>query len=263
MQRSVVRDGVVLHVTDRDGQASPVVILHGLAGSSREMEATAAALGSHRVLSIDSRGHGQSTRRPSDVSRQAHVADVVHVIETVIGGPVTLVGQSMGGHTALLVAAVRPDLVDRLVLLEAGVGGDGTEHSREGIRDFFASWPRPFTDQAQAQSFLGDSPIGRAWLADLEERPDGFWPRFDTDVIVETIAYVDAQARWEEWSGIDVPTLAVFARNGMFNAAARSEFVARGRQVERVDLIAGSHDAHLDAFALWIEAVSTFIDEGS
>lgn len=139
------------------------------------------------------------------------MADVVHVIEAVIGGPVTLVGQSMGGHTALLVAAARQDLVARLVLLEAGVGGDGTEHSRERMRDFFASWPRPFTDRTQAQSFLGDSPIGRAWLADLEERPDGFWPRFNMDVIMETIADVDAQARWEEWSGIDVPTLAVFA----------------------------------------------------
>lgn len=49
----------------------------------------------------------------------------------------------------------------------------------------------------------------------------------------------------------------------MFNAAARSEFIARGRQVKRVDLVAGSHDAHLDAFAPWIEAVSTFIDEES
>ena len=45
-----------------------------------------------------------STTRPGDLSREAFVADVIHVIESAVGGPVALVGQSMGGHTAMLVA---------------------------------------------------------------------------------------------------------------------------------------------------------------
>jgi pimeloyl-ACP methyl ester carboxylesterase len=252
------RDGVDLFMTDRDGTGSPVVILHGLAGSSLELEDTASALAPHRVVTLDSRGHGRSTRRPDDVSREAHVADVVHVLETVVNEPVTLVGQSMGGHTALLVAAARPDLVSRLVLLEAGAGGDGTAATRKAMYDYFASWPRPFADRGQAAFFLGDSAIGRAWLADLEEREDGWWPRFDADIMIATIEHVDAEARWPEWSRIEAVTLIVFAPGGMFDAAARDEIVSKGRHVERVDLDAGSHDAHLDAFPQWIIALNDF-----
>lgn len=260
-QFTVARGPVVLHVTDKVGPGSPVVVLHGLAGSSTEMAATAAALGQHRVVTLDARGHGRNTRYPDDVSREAHVADVVHVIEAVIGDPVTLVGQSMGGHTALLVADARPDLVRQLVLLEAGVGGDGSEKSRETMRRFFDSWPTPFADIAEEQSFLGTSALGRAWAADLEERADGLWPRFDTDVVIRTIACVDARPRWDEWSRIDLPTLAVFGKDGMFDSATKDEFVSRGRQAKRVDLSGGSHDAHLDAFPSWIETLSAVLRE--
>src|SRR5258707_231759 len=120
----VRRDGVVLSCL-RDGAGEVVVLLHGLAGSAQEMLPTAkAVLPNYRVIAIDQRGHGHSSRRPGDVSRRAYVDDVVAVVaELAGGGPVTLVGQSMGGHTALLVAGWHPDLVRRLVLVEAGVGG--------------------------------------------------------------------------------------------------------------------------------------------
>jgi len=38
--------------------------------------------------------------------------DVIHLLESVVGEPVALVGQSMGGHTAPLVASAWPDLID-------------------------------------------------------------------------------------------------------------------------------------------------------
>ena len=255
----VRRGSVELHVTDTGGDGSPVVLLHGLAGSSTEMGPTAAALTGHRALTIDARGHGRSTRVPADTSREAHVADVVHVIETVVGEPVALVGQSMGGHTAMLVAADRPDLVNRLVLLEAGVGGDGSAESRADLHRFFSSWPRPFATEADARARLGDAALSRAWFDDLERRPDGLWPRFDIDVMVETIKHVDAGPRWDEWCRLELPTLAVFGANGMFSAAAQLELVARGHRVSRVELDGGSHDAHLDAFAQWMSVLSPFL----
>jgi hypothetical protein len=47
----------------------------------------------------------------------------------------------MGGHTAILTAASSPELVGRLVPLEATVAG-GTDPKRLG--DWFRSWPLPF-----------------------------------------------------------------------------------------------------------------------
>ncbi|MDN5894604.1 MAG: alpha/beta hydrolase, partial [Nocardioides sp.] len=106
--------------------APVVVLLHGLAGHAREWSRTIDALdGEHKVVAVEQRGHGGSTRRPDDVSRQAHVDDVAAVLNDLHTDDVVLVGQSMGAHTAMLVAAHYPRLVDRLVMVEGGLGGEG------------------------------------------------------------------------------------------------------------------------------------------
>ena len=256
-----IRNGdVELSYLASNGTGSPVVILHGLAGSSREFVPTAEALTEHRVIVVDARGHGRSTRRPVDVSREAHVSDVVRVIEAVAGEPVALVGQSMGGHTAMLTAAARPELIERLVLLEVGSGGDGTAESRRELAAFFESWPVPFSNDRAAADFLGNTPLAHAWAADLERRDDGLMPRFDADIMMTTLAHVDARPRWTEWESVSAPTLALFADNGMFAPSVKDEFVARGRNVSRVDIASASHDAHLDAFAPWIRHLHGFLE---
>lgn len=157
-----------------------MVLLHGLAGSAQELSVTAAALADgYRVLVLDQRGHGHghSTRRPVDISREAHVADVVALIDTVAdGGPVSVVGQSMGAHTALLVAAWHPRVVRRLVMLEGGVGG-GVPGLPAQLGRWFASWPAPFPSRRAAEEFLGGTPVAAAWADDLEERDGGYGPR--------------------------------------------------------------------------------------
>ncbi|MGY4543647.1 pimeloyl-ACP methyl ester carboxylesterase [Arthrobacter sp. UYNi723] len=246
-----------IHCIDTGGDGPPVVILHGLAGSSREFLATAGALPEFRTVLVDLRGHGRSTRITGDLSREAFVADVVQVIETAVGAPVILVGQSMGGHTAMLVAAARPDLVSKLVLLESGPGG-GSPVDHEAMGDFFRSWPVPFPDREAARAHLGDGPLPRAWVADLEERADGLWPRFDPDVMVKAMNELIIP-RWAEWESVSAPTLVVYGEKGMFSADEKSVFVERGRDVRRVDLTAASHDAHLDAFDAWVAVLRSFL----
>ena len=252
----VTGPGVELHCYDTGGSGPAEVILHGLAGSAREFFPTAAALPECRTVLVDLRGHGASTRHPDDVSREAYVADVVRVIE-VVGPPVDLVGQSMGGHTAMLVAAARPDLVSRLVLLEADAGG-GRAGDHAALGEYFRSWPVPFPSRDAAAAFLGDAPLARAWAADLEQRDGGFWPRFDAGVMVAAISAV-AAPRWTEWESVAVPTLVVYGGEGMFEEAAKAEFVRRGRNATRVDLPGASHDAHLDCFGPWMAALRGFL----
>lgn len=147
----VRRDGVSLAVTDRGGDGPPVILLHGLAGSSRELLPTADTLTDRfRVLLVDQRGHGRSTRRPDDLSREAFVDDIVAVIEKLADHPVRLVGQSMGAHTAFLTASARPDLVDCLVMLEGHVAGDDDPGAARGLGEFFATWPPSFVDEPAA-----------------------------------------------------------------------------------------------------------------
>ncbi|MCT1776159.1 alpha/beta fold hydrolase [Brachybacterium sp. p3-SID957] len=109
--RWVEREDVRLAVADTGGKGPVVVLLHGLAGSSRELMPTARALSAtHRVLLLGQRGYGHSTRRPEDRCRDAIAGDVLTTIEQLLpGAPVSLVGQSMGAHTARLAGPRRLD----------------------------------------------------------------------------------------------------------------------------------------------------------
>lgn len=258
--RGLVRGDVSISVTDRGGDGPPVLLLHGLAGSSRELSPTAEALSdSFRVLLMDQRGHGCSTRCPADVSRAAFVDDVVAVIEQVVPAQgCMLVGQSMGAHTAFLVAATRPDLVERLVMLEGHVAGSDNPQEASALGRFFASWPTPFPDVPAARAHLGHDAIVDAWVEDLEVTADGLSPRFDADIMERTITAVH-EPRWAEWESLLVPTLAVFAKDGMFSSAEKDELIRRRPATDRIDLAGGSHDAHLDAFDEWVAVLRAWL----
>lgn len=218
---------------------SLVVLLHGLAGSAREMAPLAARLteAGYRLVVPDQRGHGGHMRHPADVSREAYTADVLALLDE----PAVLVGQSMGAHTAMLAAAANPSRVRGLVMIEGGVGG-ATDDYPERLRAYFASWPVPFADEAAARAFLGDHPITDAWVADLERRPDGLWPRFDPDVMKAAITGVAATARWPEWRSLTMPVLQIL---GEHSAIPADEVERMG--APRVVVRGTGHDVHLEA----------------
>jgi pimeloyl-ACP methyl ester carboxylesterase len=74
----------------------------------------------HRVVRYDQRGFGRSTLEPGSFSR---ARDLVELIESQGLESASLVGVSMGGRVALEVAVARPELVDALVLVGAGLPG--------------------------------------------------------------------------------------------------------------------------------------------
>lgn len=259
-RREMANHEVRLSYLDSGGDGPVVVALHGLAGTGDEFIATAAAVGgSYRFVLPDLRGHGRSTRRPADVSRDAFVADVAALIRHVSQGqPAMLAGQSMGGHTAILAAAGFPDLVTRLIVLEATVAG-GADPVRIG--NYFRSWPVPFASAAKAEEFLGQDALARSWIGHLEPSPDGgLVPSFDADVMQRVMEGVSVP-RWEEWKSVTAPTTAVFAAKSMFSPGEQAEFIAARPGTRHVTLVGGSHDAHLDATSEWAAALSRALEE--
>jgi pimeloyl-ACP methyl ester carboxylesterase len=257
----VHRDDVTLSCLE-GGSGDAVVLLHGLAGSAREMLATAEALLPDRhVIAVDQRGHGHATRRPPDLSRQAYVDDVVAVVQDrTAGGPVTLIGQSMGGHTAMLTAARHPELVRRLVLVEAGVGGRAEVDYPAELGKFFASWPVPFAGPEEAAEFLGSTPIARSWIDDLAERPDGWWPRFEPDVMQSAITAVANEARWADWQRVAAPTLLVRGGHGTMATAEVDRMLAFRPDVQHTVIADAGHDVHLEQHEAWVRVLKAFLD---
>ncbi len=100
--------------------APPLLLVHGFTGSSHDFALEVDALAAdRRVVTLDQRGHGYSTKTGviDGYTVDQLVADLVAFIEA-LGGPVDLLGHSMGGRVALGTVLRRPDLVSSLVLMD-------------------------------------------------------------------------------------------------------------------------------------------------
>lgn len=63
------------------------------------------------------------------------------------------------------------------------------------------------------------------------------------------------ERRWEDWKALQVPTLAIFCDDWNVGETDKEELIRRRPWAERFNLVTGSHDAHLDAFDEWIDAL--------
>lgn len=96
----------------------PIVILHGLLGSGRNWATLAKRLGeTHRVFALDLRNHGSSPWA-DEMTYELMAGDVRQFIEVNGLGPVTLIGHSMGGKTAMRLALDKPSLIEKLVVVD-------------------------------------------------------------------------------------------------------------------------------------------------
>jgi pimeloyl-ACP methyl ester carboxylesterase len=94
-----------------------LLIVHGLYGSGRNWGAISKRLAqTRRVVAVDQRNHGASPWFETH-SYEDMAADLAEVVETQTG-PMDVLGHSMGGKAAMVLALTRPDLVNRLVVAD-------------------------------------------------------------------------------------------------------------------------------------------------
>jgi 3-oxoadipate enol-lactonase len=98
---------------------APTVLLLGSVGSTLEMwrPQLPALTAAYRVVRADTRGHGQSPVPPGPYEIDDLVDDALALLDDLGLGPAHIVGLSLGGMTALRLAAREPGRVDRLVVL--------------------------------------------------------------------------------------------------------------------------------------------------
>ena len=102
----------------KEGEGHPLVIVHGLYGSSDNWLAISKRLSDrYTVYSIDLRNHGRSPHHPEHTfkamkSDLAEFFDYHHIEEAV------LMGHSMGGKTAMLYASDYPERIKKLIVVD-------------------------------------------------------------------------------------------------------------------------------------------------
>lgn len=128
--------GRTLQVREHGAAGPAVVLIHGWMMSSDVFEPLIDALAAHaRVLAVDLRGAGRSDRVDS-YDLEGYASDVAAVLDHC--GRATLVGHSMGGAIAQIVAAEHSALVDKLILLNPVPAG-GMQLPEDAMALFGAS----------------------------------------------------------------------------------------------------------------------------
>jgi len=132
-----------LHYYEYGTGPQRVVLIHGFEASARIWQLVQEDLSpeQYHTIAIDNRGAGESSA-PDDASDYGvgiFASDALELIDQLGWSDFTLVGHSLGGATACIMALQRPELVKGLMLLDP-VDPDGRTETPEEIDVFFDAW---------------------------------------------------------------------------------------------------------------------------
>jgi pimeloyl-ACP methyl ester carboxylesterase len=269
----VLTDGVPLHTTAIGDAGSRVVFLHGLFGQGRNWTQVGKALGAldrpdrHRVLLVDLPHHGRSGWEDGfDYVRVAdQVADVLDPDD-----PVALVGHSLGGKVAMVLALRHPELVERLCVVDvAPVAYDslsqfqGYVAAMRGL-DLDSLAGRDDADAALSEA-VPDDTVRAFLLQNLRRDGSGWRWQMNLDVLGDDLAVIGG------WPEDELAGVAPYPGRVLWIAGARSDYVTpayaeamdrwfpRNRLVKVKD---AGHWVHSEQQDVFVEVLRHFLDRG-
>lgn len=168
----------------------PIIILHGLLGSGRNWTSIAKRLAQTRkVVTLDLRNHGGSPWA-DEMTYPLMAADVRSFIERTALGPVTLIGHSMGGKTAMRLALGAPSLIERLVVVDIAPAdyehGFGAYVEAMQAIDVAALSSRGEVDDRLAAT-VPEAPVRAFLLQNLVRQDQGFSWRPNLDALASAM----------------------------------------------------------------------------
>jgi esterase len=254
LDRTIVVNGLRLHLLDWGGEGrTPLLLLHGFTGHAHAWDTLSIALQPHfHVYALDQRGHGDSD--PADVYNAVVAFDDLSGVIAELGlRSLVMLGLSMGGRNAMYFAAKRPELVQKLVVVDIG-----PEISARASAPS-AGPPEPETwesiEQAAQHLLRGNAYPGihyYRWVASqsLRQREDGalVWKWHPSVKERRSTGDVDW---WTIVRAITVPTLLLRGEHSMVLDRDVAERMAkelpRGRFVEIPRAVHTLHEDNPDA----------------
>ena len=201
------------------GQGKPIIILHGLFGSSDNWLTQAKLFApNYKVFSVDQRNHGQSPHS-DDFDYSFMVADLNEFIQDKrISDPV-IIGHSMGGKTAMNFALAHPDTISKLVVVDISPKAYNLEHYTivEGLKaipiDKLSS--RNEADDVLSQH-VPEPDVRQFLLKNLQRKSTGgFSWKINLPIIANKLSNV----------GVDLQFPGQFEKPTLFIRGAKSKYV--------------------------------------
>lgn len=220
--------GVVLHAMHWEpsgpNRHRTWVLTHGLASNARLWDGVARRLADsgHRVVTVDQRGHGLSSKPDSGYDIPTCADDLAQLIEHLGLERPAVAGQSWGGNVVVELAHRHGHLVDQICCVDGGfIELQSSFDSWDDVRSSLAPPELEGTPVEQMQAWIERSATdwpdeGRAGtMHNFEIRSDGTiapWLSFDRHLTV--LRGLWEHHPFERFAGIDVPVLFIAADDG-------------------------------------------------
>lgn len=248
------------------GSGRPLVVLAGISMPVLPGFAAVAAdpaLSGRRRILLDCAGAGQSDHPGRfDYSLDSHAAVVAAVLDHLGCGPADFLGHSMGGSIAIRLAAIRPDLVSRLVVAESNLfPGGGVMSSRIaglGRAAFLRSEYADLLEELRDKARSGVGWADRLWSGWRIADPNGLFANAEGLVNLSDDFY-------DTFRSLPVPKTFVYGERN-FGAGAPDTPDPERLKADgiAVSVIPGAgHAMMLDNHAAFVQALSTALAEGS
>lgn len=226
------------------GGLPPILIVHGLFGSGRNWGVIARRLSeARRVVTLDMRNHGMSPwAAPHDY---AHMADDLAEVVGEIGGQADIVGHSMGGKAAMMLALRHPGRVRRLIVADIAPVAYG--HTQQAMIDAMRGVDLSGVDSRsdadrQLSGAIGEPGIRAFLLQSLDVRARAW--RLNLDQLEHDM---EAIIGWPEVAGrFDGPVLML--------SGAESDYVLPEHRPDIKALFPAARFAKLPGAGHWLHA---------
>jgi pimeloyl-ACP methyl ester carboxylesterase len=235
------------------GKGDPeVVLLHGGGQNAHTWDTVALALG-RPLVAVDLPGHGHSDwREDHDYSPVANADDVAVAVRQLAPSAGLLVGMSLGGLTAIRLAAEHPELVARLALVDVTPGAD--EMKAEPIIAFlsgperFESFDEILERTVQFNPTRSVSSLRRGVLHNARPEPDGSWTwRYDPLRAWKRDGPISFTSLWDDVERIEAPMVLVRgALSGVVSDDDVAELRRRRPNVDVIDVDGAGHSIQGD-----------------
>ena len=224
------------------GNGKAVILLHGGLGHSGNWGYQGPALlaAGHRVVVIDSRGHGRSTRDARPYKYELMASDVLAVMDALALERAAIVGWSDGACVAMVLGMVAPQRV-------AGVFFFGCNMDPSGTKEFVAT---PVIDRCFSRH--------RQDYARLSATPD----EFDAFVAaVSDMMKTEPNYFADDLARISVPVVIAQSEHDEFIKREHAEYLAGAIPGAELNVLPGvSHFAPLQRPALFNKAMIAFVE---